>query len=527
MNERITQYRDKITQYWNKFNRNQKILLISTLSIIVIAIIVMTIQFSKTQYEVAFKDLDSKDAAGIMEYLDSNKIPYQLSADGKSISVPSTDAARAKVDVGSQGIIQNGSIGFGAFDKSSSAIGMTDNEFNVKYNSALNGEVEQLLERMDGIENAKVLINLPQESVFAGMEDQEKASASVVLTFKPSYRPDQEAIDGYYNLVKTAIPHLPIENITISDEETELLPSEKGGSNGGSIASAVQENLQLQKKFENDVRQNVRQFLSRIIGPDKVDVLVASKLNFDQRNTKEQLVEPVDKDNMKGIEISAQKIQESYTGKSNPNGGVVGTGSGAVPNYPSNSSSGDTNSEKLSETINYEVNRITNDIIASPYTVKDLTINVAVDPPNGQNAIDQATQDAIKNILVNIVRASLADSGVTYTDADLAKKVSVFSQTFNGANVATTGSIWSNKLLWGIGIAALVLIAGGGFLIARRRKQKQQFEEELPLTAPVEFPSINLDSVTNESQVRKQLEVLAKRKPDEFVNLLRTWLADE
>lgn len=80
----------------------------------------------------------------------------------------------------------------------------------------------------------------------------------------------------------------------------------------------------------------------------------------------------------------------------------------------------------------------------------------------------------------------------------------------------------------GIGIAALALIAGGAyFFIRRRRQQEEMLEDDVPLPPATEFPSVNLESVTNESQVRKQLETLAKKKPDEFVNLLRTWLAEE
>lgn len=63
-------------------------------------------QLSKTEYEVAFQDLDSTDSAGVMTYLDTKGISYRLSPDGHSISVPSTEAARIKVDIGSQGIVQ-------------------------------------------------------------------------------------------------------------------------------------------------------------------------------------------------------------------------------------------------------------------------------------------------------------------------------------------------------------------------------------------------------------------------------------
>ncbi|RUT29708.1 flagellar M-ring protein FliF [Paenibacillus zeisoli] len=531
MNERIAQYRERISQYWNHFTKKQKTLLISTVSIILLAIILLTMQFSKTQYEVAFTNLDSTDAAGIINYLETGNIPYQLSADGKSISVPSTQAARAKVDVGSQGIVKNGSIGFaGTFGTTSSPIGMTDNEFNVKYKTALNGEVEQLLTNMQGVSGAKVLINLPAENVFASPDEQEKASASVVLSFKPGFRPDQGAIDGYYNLIKTAVPNLPVENITIqSSDDSELLATGKNGGKAGSLTGAVSENMTLQKKFENDVRQSVQQFLSRLTGPDKINVLVASKLNFDQVSQKENLVTPVDTENMKGIEISAQKIQKSYTGKGTPaSGGVSGTGQTDVPGYPGSTSSSDTSSDESTSTINYEVNRISKEIVQSPYTVKDLTINVMVEPPAGKNSLDQPTQDAIQNVLKNIVASYLADSGTTYTDTDLAKKVSVFSQAFQTDSASQSGLSLASPMVWGIGAALLLAGAGIGYLIYRRRRnQDEEIEEDVPLAMPTEFPSINLDSITNENQVRKQLETLAKKKPDEFVNLLRTWLADE
>jgi len=526
VNERFAQYRDKGVQYWNRFSSKQKILFFSTLFIIIFVIVVLTMQLSKTEYEVAFQDLDSTDSAAVMTYLDSAGIAYKLSPDGKDISVPSTEAARIKVDIGSQGLVQGGSIGFKIFDENSSMIGTTDSEFNVKYNNAINGEVEMLMKRMQGVKDAKVLINLPKETVFASQADQEKASASVVLTFDPGFRPSQENIDGYFNLVKTAVPNLPVENITIANNEVELMPTSKGGQAG--VSSQVEENFALQKKFEDEVKKNVKQFLSTLTGPDKVDVLVFSKLNFDKENRQEDIVLPVDTENMKGIEISSQIISNTYSGQGNTNGGVAGTGSEDVAGYPSGTNSGTSTSEESSETRNYEVSRITKDIIASPYSVKDLTINVAVEPPNGETALDLPTTNAIKNILVNIVRASLADSGVVYTDAELTKKVSVYSQQFGSNAAAATAGGLASWMMWAIGAGALVLGAGAGYLFYRsRKKQVEDEEEDAPLQVPTEFPSINMESMTNESQVRKQLESLAKKKPDEFVNLLRTWLADE
>lgn len=526
LNEKIGQFRERATQYWNHFGKTQKIALLSILGIVLIVIVLLTYQFTKTEYEVAFQDLNAVDAAAIMSQLDANNISYKLGADGKSISVPSAQAAKVRVDIGSQGIIQNGSLGFGAFSESST-FGTTDREFDVKYNNALNGEIQQLLNRMQGVSDSKVVVTLPKESVFAGLEENEKALASVSLKFKPGYRPNQEAVDSYFNLVKTAVPKLALEDITITSEEGELISSVQGGMRG-TLSSAIEEQMKLRKKFENDIRNSVKQFLGRWVSPDKIDVLVAASINFDKKNSEERLVEPVNTVDTKGIEISVQQIQKSFNGTNGQAGGIAGMGQQEVPGYPGADNSGTTNSEENSSTINYEVNRITNQIVSSPYTVKDLSINVAFEPPGGNPAnLDESTKLAIETVLVNYVRASLADSGVTYTDEELAKKVSVVAQNFGGAAETTgTGGIATGWWIGG-GVLALALLAGTAVLISRRRKRQEMEEEEIPLPAKVEFPSIDLENTTNESQVRKQLETLAKKKPDEFVNLLRTWLVEE
>ena len=94
--------------------------------------------------------------------------------------------------------------------------------------------------------------------------------------------------------------------------------------------------------------------------------------------------------------------------------------------------SGKSNSEKNNKTVNYEVNRITNDIISTPYVVKDLSINVGIEPPvkDDPNSLTAETKAAVQSALVNIVRTALADNKVTYTDEDLQKKVTVFAHSF-------------------------------------------------------------------------------------------------
>lgn len=521
MNEKLNQYRGRMSQYWSGVGKKQRIWLAATAGVLLLSVILLTVIFSKTEYELAFRDLDSTDAAAVMSYLDGSGIPYKLSEAGTSISVPAADAAKAKVEAGSQGLVQNGSMGFSVFNEGSSPFGATDREFDVKYRSALNGEIQQLLNGMQGVQKSNVLVTLPEESVFLSTEEQEQASASIMITFKPGYRPTQKEVDGYYNLVKTAVPKLSVDNITISSAEGELIASNEVGGNGAGSAMALETHFQIQRKYESDLKRNIQQFLSPMVGMNNLVVSVSSAINFDKKVTDENLVAPLENNNNNGIIISEQNSSKTATGSSGA-GGVAGTGETDVPGYQAADSTG-TNTEENARTTNYDVNRIKNQIQSGPYVIKDLSISVAVE----KSRLSEEAKNDINAYLTSLVRSQLVESGQNVNDdATVAKKVAIIAQTFAEGSGATAVSGLSTPWIIGIGLAALALIGGLGFVVLRRRKQAKQ-EEELAVPGKLEYPTIDLDSANNESQVRKQLETLAKRKPEEFVNLLRTWLVDE
>lgn len=524
MNEKWAQVRDKLTSFWNQYSRTQKWVLATIAALLLITVILLTAWLTRTQYEIAFQNLDSSDAASIMQYLDGGGIPYKLSADGSSISVPSAAASRARVGVGSQGLVQNGSIGFKELGESSSAIGTTQEEFQVKYRNALNGEVQQLLLRKQGVQNAKVLITLPQETVFVSDADREKATASVVLTFKPGFRPKQEEIDSYFNLVKTSVPNLSVDGITIASTSAgDLEPSAALGGSGVSGGLAL-DLFETTHRFENEVKKNIQQFLGPIVGMDNMVISVMSSLNFDKKTTEANNVVPLPGNNNNGIMISEEHTSESASGTGGETGGVAGTGSTDIANYPGGANSSSNTSERTHDIINYEPSRVKDLITSAPYKVKDVSISVGID--SAVMTPERATQ--IQQVLVSHVRALLADSGQELSDEAIARRVSVISQSFNTIAAPSSGFTVSPFGLTGIGALAFVLLGGIGYLVYRRRKATQAAAEALAAQPPrVELPTIDIDNVSSESQIRKQLENLAKRKPEEFVNLLRTWLVDE
>jgi flagellar M-ring protein FliF len=261
--------------------------------------------------------------------------------------------------------------------------------------------------------------------------------------------------------------------------------------------------------------------------------MVVANLNFDKKSTKEALVTPVNTVDQTGIDISIQDIQKTYSSDGGgSSAGVAGTGSTDVPGYPgSTGTTGKSTSEESTKTVNREVNHITNEIQSSPYSVVDLSLSVGIEPPvkTDPASLTQPMKDDIQKILLSVVSASLGNTGKTYTDADLAKKVTVFAHSF--ADLQTTGNSSSkNTFLYiALGLLAVIIAAAAGYLLSKRRKNAAEAlaMDEMAVSTKAEFPTLDFETVGNDSQVRKQLEQLAKKKPDEFVNLLRTWLVDE
>jgi len=523
VNETMLQYWNRVKQYWNRYSGKQKAVFVSTI-VIVIAIAILAIaNLSKTVYKPAFTDLQPDAAAAIKAHLEKSGIRYELSPDGKMISVPEGKVASVIVDAASQNLVNGGSGGFAIF-RESGALGSTDKEFNVKYVDALQGELRNMIRRLQPVADAEVLINYPEQSVFL-QKERSLASASILLTLKPGANLNQNNIDTIYNLVMHSVKDLPMKNITVADQYgKKLTPSEEGGSMDG--LDSVESHLAIKGKFESEIQANVTNLLGSFFGPDKVIVNVTSNMNFDKIDKVEQFVTAPNVEEQRGLEISLQEATKSYTSDGGTTGGVPGTGQSDVPTYPAAGGQGKSSSEESSRTVNYEVNRITQNVKATPYMVKDLSITVGIEPPvaNDNASLSQETKQEVQNALVSIVRIALAGSGQNLSDDELQKRVQVIPHSFARNLAAAKASENMNWIYAGIGALAVLLLAIGAFVIMRRRRANTN-QDELDMPMKVEHPSIDFES--NENQVRKQLETLARKKPEDFVNLLRTWLVEE
>jgi flagellar M-ring protein FliF len=363
---------------------------------------------------------------------------------------------------------------------------------------------------------------MPEDSVFVRSDEEKTSSASVMVEVEPGSKLNSQQVKALYTLVSRSVPNLPVENITIMNQYSETMEMQESDSEDQSL-DKFGEQQKIQQNVERDIQKNLQSLLGTILGTDKVYVHTFVRINFDKVKVQENLVKPSE-DSDKGVVVSSEKNSKSYTGSGGSAGGVVGTGEEDVPGYVGSDASGDSSYEELQDKVNYEVNRINNEIIKSPYQIEDITINVGVEAsPDSPNKLPQATQDNIRNVVANTVRTALGHPEMSQEEID--QRITVFPHAFT-ENVANESKAGLNWVLIGAAAAAGVLLVGGILWMTIRRKKQNQVDvdEEVQFDSPAKEPDYFAEQ---ELDVQSQLQKLLEQRPEDFSKVIRTWLNDE
>jgi flagellar M-ring protein FliF len=157
-----------------------------SLSILIIAgaVVAGLVTFSHWNQERDFRPLYSalapEDAAAIVAKVREAGSEFRLSDNGTVVLVPSGKVAELRLQLAAAGIPKSGRIGFELFDKTN--FGASDFAEQVNYHRALEGELERSVMSLAEVEQARVHITFPKESIF--LESHQPAKASVLIKLR-------------------------------------------------------------------------------------------------------------------------------------------------------------------------------------------------------------------------------------------------------------------------------------------------------------------------------------------------------
>jgi flagellar M-ring protein FliF len=394
----------QIIDFSKKLNKKQKIVIGISIAVVILLISFLIVFNSTTtkkydNYAVLFENLKPKDAALIAQYLDKKQIPYIIPQDGV-IEVPKDKVQKLRIDIAAQGLPKSGNIGFELFDKNS--FGATAFEEKIKYLRALEGELANTIESIDAVEEAKVNIALPKESVF--VSKQIPPTASVMIKLKPNMILTPKQIKGIKYLVAAAVPKLKPENVKIIDQYGNLLGENDELTENNEL---LKTEMIYKKRLEKELENKIVSILAPVVGgKDRVVAKVNLDIDFSKVKSHATIYSP---DN---VVRSEQTLEEEKTGYGEKKvGGVPGAVSNIGPVQGMKSNGIKNKYSKSETTTNYEISTTIKETIAPLAKIKRVTAAVVVDghykkDKNGKMVfvpLDKIEIANITNLVKNVI----------------------------------------------------------------------------------------------------------------------------
>lgn len=493
---------------------------------VVFIFLVIALRLKQPVMKPLFTNLDPRDASEIVERLESDSIPYKMDQSGRTISVAEQEVARLRLSLAGEGLPSKGIVGYEIFDKT--GLTATDFDRRMNYVRGLQGELTRTISSIEGVEQARVHITLPEETLF--ISQTKPSTAAVLLKMKPGAEVDKHMVKAIANLVSKSVEGLGPENVTIVDTKARLL-SEDYDLNGlgGSTFPGSTSLLDIQKEFQREMENRIQTLLEHVLGPGNVAVRVNASLNFDRTTVTEDLFAPANNGENAGLNRSMSMLREIMAGKGTLPGWVLGLDAQrGIPEYGVPDQILEDERPlyvKDQVTTNYEINQIRRETIVAPGSVKSLSVAVVVNRPDLTETQKQAIQSTVSASLgvgLDPQRNDLVTVTGMAFDTTLADQIKAGFEAEISTDKGKRRYIeFSVAVLASLVIVALILTMG------RKRRHAGKVSLALSEVAVTQGPSEATIEEVKERRVKQHIEDLAKTNPEGVAQLLKAWLAEE
>ena len=343
-------------------------------------------------YRVLFSNLSDRDGGTIIESLQQQNIPYKFADGGGALLVPSDKVHEVRLRLASQGLPQGGTVGFELMEKQK--FGTSQFLEQVNYQRSLEGELARSMQTLGPVLSARVHLAIPKPTVF--VKEQQKPSASVMLTLHPGRTLDAGQVNAIVHLISSSIPNMPAKSVTVVDQRGTLLSSLREG--GLEAMDATQ--LKYVRQIEQDYIKRIEDIVAPLIGAQNVRAQVTAEIDFSQSEQTAESYKPNQPPNQSSIRST--QTTESRNSVANP-AGVPGALSNQPPVpvtapivIPANAvtaAAGENTSSHKEATTNYEVDRTISHTKLPVGNIKRLSVAVLI---NNRSVTDEKGKTTTK-----------------------------------------------------------------------------------------------------------------------------------
>ncbi|WP_255989975.1 flagellar basal-body MS-ring/collar protein FliF [Chitinolyticbacter albus] len=361
----------------------------------VAAVVALIIGFSlwsrEPQYRILFTNVPDAEGGAIVQALQQANVPYKLEGGG-TISVPAEKVYDTRLQLAAQGLPKSGNVGFELMDNQ--RFGISQFAEQVNYQRAIEGELARSIETVAAVEKARVHLATPKQTVF--LRDQQKPTASVMLTLRPGRVLDDAQVAGIVHLVSSSVPSLPVKNVTVVDQDGNLLSRSPEFNN----SSLDARQLMYVQHVEKNYVERVQAILEPIVGKGNVRAEVTAQLDFAEVEQTSETFKP------NNASEAAIRSQQSLSMNGSNNEQAPAGVPGALSNQPpgaaaapitapvagaASAAAASSRNSRRESTTNYEVDKTVQHVKQPVGSVKRLSAAVVVNYKPGVDKMGKST----------------------------------------------------------------------------------------------------------------------------------------
>lgn len=528
-----------------------KLMLGGGLAALAAVVVSMALMTGKADFRPVFTGLSDKDGGAVIAQLSQMNVPYR-SEPGGIILVPASQVYDVRMKLASAGLPKGSTVGFELMDKQS--IGQTQFNERLNFQRALEGELVRTITALSGVQDARVHLAMPQQNGF--FREQQKPSASVMLTLRGGHTLDRAQVAGIINLVSSSVPELSPKAVSVVDSSGTLLSNNTEGGNG-----LDSQQLQYKQQIEANLNKRIYELLEPVLGRDNLRATVTADVDFNQVESTAEEFKPNQGPNTQNA-VRGQSSQESINATPALPTGVPGAATNQPPvpatapvNGPAaplqaTQGGGGAQSSTRSSTTNYELDRTVRVTKNATGQLRRLNAAVVVNhrsvtDPKGKTSTQPVPPEEIQK-LETLVKEAL---GFSQERGDSVKVVSApfLVDKTEPVSVPLWQQPWLIELARSAAVpAALVLVA----LIAVFGMVRPAIRAAYPPPAPPEeleaaAAANQLNAVEDEQHALpgpgglpaleaplsndklERARILAKENPLAVANIVRAWVNGE
>lgn len=239
-----------------------------------VALGVYVVMWSRTpNYSLLYADLADRDVTQIADALKASDIPHRIDPSSGGILVAAARVHDARLKLAAAGLPKSASMGFELMQEEQ---GFGTSQFleRARYQRAIEGELSRSIARINNVRNARVHLGLPPQTVFS--RTRREPSASVILDLYSGRNLSASQVNAITHLVSASVPNLPIEKVTVVDQQGNLLTN----AGGDDAVVLTGKRFEYQQLVERNLMESIEAILMPFVGADGVRAQVTADLDF-------------------------------------------------------------------------------------------------------------------------------------------------------------------------------------------------------------------------------------------------------